>query len=176
MATNSGGSFGHRRQIAQYRRCLPHLRGSFSSTLYLAHKCIFWMELCTLQPGFYHWCLGEDRSQGKRESSSCRGLWQVSQKVLVRCPTRWSLYWYLGFCDDHQHPDNRETGYSNVLRRYHLAQQLTKDRLFLPFGCLKMPVAHSYRSYWGVRLVDKEGNNILAGPGGCPTDLWILAV
>ena len=35
---------------------------------------------------------------------------------LVSCPTR-SLYWYLGFCDDHlsQHPDNRETGYSNVL-------------------------------------------------------------
>ena len=22
---------------------------------------------------------------------------------------------YLGFCDDHQHSDNRETGYSNVL-------------------------------------------------------------
>ena len=30
-----------------------------------------------------------------------------------------SLYWYLGFCNDHlissQHPDNRETWYSNVL-------------------------------------------------------------
>ena len=36
---------------------------------------------------------------------------------IVRCPTRWPLYWYLGFWDDHlsQHPDNRETGYSNVL-------------------------------------------------------------
>ena len=27
---------------------------------------------------------------------------------LVSCPTRWYLYWYLGFCDDH-HPDNRES-------------------------------------------------------------------
>ena len=35
--------------------------------------------------------------------------------ALVSCPTRWSLYWYLDFCDDHHHPDNRETGYSNVL-------------------------------------------------------------
>ena len=32
MSTNAGGSLGHRRQIAQCRRCLPHLRGSFSST------------------------------------------------------------------------------------------------------------------------------------------------
>ena len=44
--------------------------------------------------------------------------WQVGTVnfwcVLVSCPTRWSLYWYLGFCND-QHPDNRETGYSNVL-------------------------------------------------------------
>ena len=31
---------------------------------------------------------------------------------VVSCPTRWSLYCYLGFCDDH--PDNRETGNSNV--------------------------------------------------------------
>ena len=30
--------------------------------------------------------------------------------LVVSCPTRWSLYWYLGFYDDHlsQHPDNRE--------------------------------------------------------------------
>ena len=37
--------------------------------------------------------------------------------ALVSCPTIWSLYWYLSFCNDHlsQHPDNRETWYSNVL-------------------------------------------------------------
>ena len=38
---------------------------------------------------------------------------QISCCSVVNCPTRC----YLGFCDDHlsQHPDNRETGYSNVL-------------------------------------------------------------
>ena len=35
----------------------------------------------------------------------------VSYRV-VGCPTGWSLYWYLDFCDDHLH---RKTGYSNVL-------------------------------------------------------------
>lgn len=45
-------------------------------------------ELNTLQPGFLSWrtdalkFLGEDWSQGKRESPSCRGLWKVPQKVL----------------------------------------------------------------------------------------------
>ena len=37
--------------------------------------------------------------------------------MVVCCPTRWSLYWYLDFCDDYlsQHPDNRETWCSNEL-------------------------------------------------------------
>ena len=34
--------------------------------------------------------------------------------LLVRCPTRGSLYCYLDFTDDHR-PHNRKTGYSNVL-------------------------------------------------------------
>ena len=36
--------------------------------------------------------------------------------LVKRRPIRWSLYWYLDFCDDHlsQNPDNRETGYSHV--------------------------------------------------------------
>ena len=28
---------------------------------------------------------------------------------------RWSLYWYLDVCDDHQNPDDKDIGYSNVL-------------------------------------------------------------
>ena len=48
--------------------------------------------------------------------------WLVAQLVL----TRWSLYWYLSFCDDHQHPDNRETGYSNVLYSSRLEVQSDK--------------------------------------------------
>ena len=38
--------------------------------------------------------------------------------ILVSCPTRWSLYWYLGFCDDlSQHPDNREKWYMPTTSR-----------------------------------------------------------
>ena len=42
---------------------------------------------------------------------------QPARANLVSRPTRWSLYWYLDFCNDHlsQHPDNRETWCSNEL-------------------------------------------------------------
>ena len=74
---------------------------------------------------------------GRGDPSSCRLTWcgrgrgiESDPKLgttggeiqdwgrLVSCPTRWSLYLYLGFSNDHlsQHPDNRETGYSNVTR------------------------------------------------------------
>ena len=48
--------------------------------------------------------------------SSLIGRWGVAWlgMVLVSCPTRWSLYWPLALCIDHQPPINRETGYSNV--------------------------------------------------------------
>ena len=86
----------------------------------------------------------------------CRKIFQVPIACtgpLVSCPTIWSLYWYLGFCNDgqilplwahlyftssyrgsppctlSQHPDNRETWYSNVLQQ--LVTSLQSNRFNL---------------------------------------------
>ena len=84
MARNAGGSVCDRRQIAQRSRCLPHLRGSFSSILVSQMHFLVGVQHITTVRGFYHDALiflGEDWSEGKRESTSSRGLWKVPQKV-----------------------------------------------------------------------------------------------
>ena len=77
-------------------------------------------------------------------SSSSYFLWIPfsSSSSLVSCPTRWCLYCYLGFCDDHlsQHPDNRETGYSNVLHHHQTRQ--TQHQIHHPDDCSWLQMYH----------------------------------
>ena len=51
------------------------------------------------------------RADGSSYCSAMLRVWW--ERRLCSCPIRWSLYWYLYFCDD-QHPDSRKIGYRNV--------------------------------------------------------------
>ena len=61
--------------------------------------------------------------------------------LLVRCPTRGSLYCYLDFTDDHR-PHNRKTGYSNVLGLHGGCQSIlsrspvARLKIGLPMGAI----------------------------------------